>query len=317
MDAGRLAEGDALCRRLVSEYWPLLEEGNAWNYFGWSPKYVPSDTWATRSQWIDFARACLAKDKAGINAHQILLDAGCEGALAPAREFVDEWHRRSAHDPEYYWKILSYLPEEDPLRQEYLGFPPDQLDDPESDISTAPDTSIRSVLMSAGDSRMCRFVAERVTEIFAAEVLDDERAEDYALPRMVELGPRCAEYLSAETIARAREFCLRLLEKDREVSPRREALFEAGEVRCLWLRCDIAYVCHRIGFDDIMQKLRSEDWYWNSMFDSYCESENYTLLTWSLSEKDDVLLERTEHVMTTDAYARVEGAIAWSRMRGI
>jgi len=75
-------------------------------------------------------------------------------------------------------------------------------------------------------------------------------------------------------------------------------------------------LCWKLGWSDVLSHLRGEEWYWKSLTDWYLDSDNTSLLVWSLYLCNDTLLQMAHRVMKSPTQMeQMEGAIAWFRMR--
>jgi hypothetical protein len=316
MDKKQEADGDALARQLIAQYWRDFENGDTWNFHsnpGWGGIwYTRTDAWATREKWLAVARRCIEERSNIRQALEVLLAEGCKEYLPVARRFAEEWNEYGGHDAYRFVDILSHFPPGDPLREQYLGYAsPAEFDDPVHDQELGP---YRLALVAVADEGMCRYLAGEISKVFDTPDPDYELAFGYALPRMSELGRLCKELLSPTVLSNARQWCLAQLEKDKAMIERGERAGDGERER--WVRNAIAPWSWKIGWPDVLERLQDEGWYWSWLFsDSYCDYGNINLLTWSLVRSDDLLKTQALLVMQTNAYLGLGGAIAWSRLR--
>lgn len=327
MNAAEKQRGDDLAQQLIEEYWSNLTNGIGGysDFHDWPLHYTPHDRWATREQWIKVATQCLRNENRVIFALGLLLDEGFTEHLDAAIAFVTKW---APEWDKYYWhsdwltygtpplepaaldNLIKRLPRDHLIRREYLPADnPDELDE-----------EGRRALISVEDEVFCRNLAACIERVFFASELDTDQVEDYALPRMMELGRLCAKYIDPAVMDAAKRFCLDYLEKDREMAPRfRQLLDTKDPPRFLWIYDRIAPLAWRIGWLDILTNLRNEPWYWNkdlwnlggTLDISFMDEEN--LLVWSQYVDNDLLRERALHVMSRQP-RQMDGAIAWVRM---
>jgi hypothetical protein len=314
MNTDEKQEGDMLAECLIQAYWRAFT-GNepTWNFYLSPQHYTPADCWATRAQWIRAAKECVARKTKVLFGLEILLAEGLTEYMPTAIDILAEWERdEDRHDPEYYYAILAHLPHDNQLRRKYLAaYDAD-------DLGKAGRAAL--IAVAVADEALCSQIASRITKIFQARNPDPTDIEESALPAMLELGPLCGRYLAPAVMDAARKFCLDYLQKDRILAPeyaqRHHDLF-AGKIdeRIRWICDDIAYLCWRLGWFDVLSALRDESWYWNSIFNgSHADYENTNLLIWSQYVTNDLLCMRALQVMKTHPYRQLDGAIAWLRM---
>lgn len=315
MDKAKRSEGDALANELIAQYWRDFEAGDTWNYFTYPGRYVAADTWASDDQWRAIAQRFCERNKYLSAAFSILLRFERERYVSEAQEFVRKWHAETAgHDPEYLYDVLKYFPEENPLRHKYLGDSPNVLDAYRD--SNRGCWEERQALISVQDDNLCNFMAERISESLRRSDLSNDEFEEDVLNRMVELGPMCAELVTADLVEIAKVKVYEFLDKDRRVVENNADTKEFSEdERSLWLRDDIGHFASRLNWDDMQLTLRCMKWYWTSQFaESWSDRDNEGLLAWSLRESDELLKRRALWVMKHHQYQPIDGAIAWKRM---
>ncbi len=284
--AGRMAD------TLIVGYWNDFVFGHTWNYHGWPPKYVPGDRWASRDQWIAVARRCIEENTHLLSAYEVLLTEGLTECAADALALAQDWHDSSGHDPEYYYGVLARLPD-CALRRFYLNN--------EDTDEIFEDGATRRALISVEDARTCELVAGRIVHDLSPVTLDAGLVRGAVIPRLAEMGPLCRKYVPEAAMARAKQFCLEGLATDRA----------SGS----WPRGKIAYTAWRVGWHDVLRELEGDAWYWSSTFE--LDSDNCSLLTWSLLVSNDALKARALEVMRTDPSHRIDGAIAWVRLHAV
>lgn len=314
MDKGQKTLGDSLAHDLVKQYWKDFTTGSTWNYYIIPLKYLPSDTWATREQWIKVAKDFIEKETHVLAGLEILLGEGQFEYLPLALDIVKKWDEEVEEaevcEPEYYYDIIKFFPLENIYRRKYFGA---------GDFDWLGEWG-RAALVSVEDVAACKFVAGKINAIFHSENLDEELVENEALPLMVELGRFCNKFLDEKVLDSAKQFCEGFLSKDREIAPyfneiEKGKMPELANDRWIWICDDIAKIAWSIGWFDILEKLGNESWYWTRIFSSrYSDLYNESLLIWSQYLSNDVLRSRAIHVMQTSEYHKLDGAIAWFRM---
>jgi len=61
-----------LADKLIDEYWYKFNHEKIWNYYFMPPKYISSDTWASRKQWLKIARNSVEKNLNVLSGLEIL-----------------------------------------------------------------------------------------------------------------------------------------------------------------------------------------------------------------------------------------------------
>ena len=292
-DDSTLSLGSDLAAALIARYWDDFEAGRIRSYHGRPPRYVPGDRWATRDRWIAAAQRCLDASTYLLGAYEILLAEGLTEYTASALALVQAWHDTSGHDPDRFCRLLAHLPDGH-LRREYLS-------NQDADEILA-DSESRTALLAVGDAHTCELVSERIVRDLSTPALDEAWVRHMVLARLAELGPRCREYLPAAPMARAKRICVEGLSAERASS---------GEDADDWFRRNTAYVAWRVGWHDVLRDLAEDPWYWSGAF--HLDSENDTLLTWSLLLSSNRLKARALDVMRRP-FDGLDGAIAWVRL---
>lgn len=322
MNAAETREGDALSTRWIQDYWDRFTgTGEAWNIYRSPLRYMPQDRWATRDDWINAAKLCLERQTKVLFGLEVLLAEGFAEYMGMAEEMVQEWiDKYNGHDPEYYYDILKHFPPDHPARCKYLSTK-DLIEEQKVFGWYSPfhDDAFRA-LVSVEDKEACTYLAGKVTSAFSAFVPDEDEAESALTPMRV-LGRRCEPYMAPSVMDAAKSFCLAFLEKDREVAPHYLELTSESrpdDRRVLWIRGDISYLSWRVGWYDVLAKLRNEPWYWKDMFGGYRypHMENTELLIWSQYLDDDTLRRQALQLMRSRKRRdeRLDAAIAWVRM---
>ncbi len=311
MDAAMKQEGDALAKELIREYWDIFinATGTTWNFYLQSLRYDPADRWATREQWLDAAKQAIDRKTSVLAGLEIMLAEGHTEYLDLAHEVVAYWRDKlHEHDAYYYYDILKYFPPDDAMRRKYLSF--------ENEYLLSEDNYARTALVSIEDEAVCKQLAKEITHAFTASPLDEQQAECALRFEMRELGRLCQKYLAPEVVKQAKKFCMEFLLKDMEVAPYFRSIpfdYTKPEKRITWIVDDIAVLAWRIGWLDILEDLRNEQWYWDRIYvNSDCDNVN--LLVWSRFARNAQLQAQALTVMRKKGYDRMDGAIAWMRM---
>lgn len=315
MNAAELKEGDRIARELIAGYWDAFcGAGPARNYRFDHLRYLESDTWATREQWIAAARLCVENKTKLLFGLEILLAEGLDEYLPLAQDLIRDWDEQyEGHDPEYYYDLLAQLASDDPMRRKYLsGFDP-------FDLCTWG----RKALILAVDEPGCGKIGAALSSMFTAAEPDANEIEHTGLPLLCDLGPLCGQYVTPAALEAARRFCLDYLARDRAIAPHYRqwyAEFSAGQrdERMHWIFGEIAPIASRLGWFDVLEGLQREPWYWEQLFaHAYSDYESTSLLAWSRHADNEVLRRRAMLVMTNNRFDTLDGAIAWTRMSGV
>lgn len=299
-----------ICNRVVSEYWSDFKAGNTWNYFLDSSKYSNNDEWASMSQWKSAAEFCIENDSNVIQALEVLLAIDSDKYMDLANERIAYWYSGGAHDAYYYFDILSHFPKEDKIREQFLG---------EKEYGTfiesdgwGYNSSARNALLKSDDSSFREFLGDWVSRKLSAEYSLDTM-EDDIFPLLVELGRYSKKYLSDSNIKDAKLFVQEFLDNDKKsVESILNGKIIDYEDRSLWIADNAGYFSWALGWQDIIDQLKTSDWYWASIFsDLWSDEDNKNLVAWSLVHNDQVIRSRALEVIKSGS---VDGAIALMRL---
>lgn len=303
-----------LSDQLIEDYWIEFERGRTWNFYLSSERLVLGDTWKNKNDFTELAIKNIAQGKNILQALEILMVENREFYYSQAEEIISSWYESGANDPNYYFDILVHLDKENIFREYFFGAQNVHLYLSEDD-GTGWCQAARSSLLRVGDEVTCKAIANKITDIFCSENVDEKDIENIGLGFLVEMGELANQYLNSEVIGLAKDFCRSYLEHDERYILEEVELGRKDPNSILWLRNDIAYISWRLGWMDVINELKQTEWYWASIFgEEWSDPNNRELLVWSLYEDNQILRNRCVAVMTSDPYSRIDGAIAWKRI---
>ena len=305
---------DKLSLNIISQYWNDFRAGSTWNLYLSTLQYQKTDSWASVEDWILNAEKCIESSMNITQALEILLVENYDAHVRMAECVVKEWGEQGRHDPHYYYDILALLPKENKIRKaelsnsNFLRFT--------SDDGWGFSIAARKALIRACDNEFLDFISEYINEKLLSKNTSNEQLEEHLIPLIVDLGKGWMDYVKPEGADRLKAFCLNYLERDKQVVNQylngRENF--DGE-REIWIGDNIAHYAYIFGWQDIVEDLKSMDWYWLSVFgDWWDDYENDNLLSWSLMHSDNLLKQRAIYVMELNESKSIDGAIAWERI---
>lgn len=303
---------DQLCQTLIDSYWSEFKAGTTWNYYFLRPKYVESDTWASKEKWLSVSKECIETGTNVLQALEILLDLEYENYIDTAEKIVMDWYNSGAHDSYYYFDIIAKFPQDRPIRKDILSI--DNFEDIYSDDSES--SMARRALILDNDRDFIESLSEYLDKLLARPFISIDIIENRLVPILLELGDLLKQCVSPEHLSKFKSICLEYFEKDKDIVSR----FLNGEpldedTRNIWVGDNLAYWSWMFGWDDVLLILDSEDIYWLAIFsDFWPDYDNNNLLVWSLRKDDQAIANRAIHVMHTHELYKLDGAIAWSRL---
>ncbi len=272
-------ENDILAKNLIDKYWVDFRSGTTWNFYSCGLRRRIGDTWAKTSEWIENAKVCIESNINLIQALEILLVEEKEQYLEVAEHVVSDWYKSGAHDPYYYYQVMAKLPDDNFYRKKYLS--PENYESFIGNDGWGYSDSARKALIEADDESFQEFIGDFINERFKSSKLPFYELEDFILPLFIDLGKKTERYVAKNNNERFKEFCLGYLEKDESLIEKFLNSDIDEDERQIWIGDNIAYYSWALGWDDIINDLKTKDWYWMGLFsDWWDDSENKNLLVW-------------------------------------
>lgn len=311
MNKDRIDWGDLLADEVIKKHKKSIISQPQPNYFLWPIKYCSSDTWATKEWWINTGIKLVDEEIDVLTGLEILLNANRKDYLKRAYVFIEElWNEesQSLYEEDSYYNIIVHFPEGNRIRDSIINYGNmHHLD--ANDL-------LRKALIRINDEKICHYVSMKIIEKIENSLVSEYELENYIMPRLTEFKGLWVNYFQPKHLEFIKLKCLDLLEKDKWVYENKmeKELKEAGE-RNLWIKDVIAYWSWSLNWIEILNSLKTSNWYWNQLNDLFhYDDDNMNFLVWS-NYSDDVLLH-DKSIEMMENYI-IDGAIAWSRMRQV
>jgi hypothetical protein len=317
MDLSNLYSGNdysSLANKLIDEYWYDFEQGKEWSYYFGLSRYVPTDKWASKEQWFRTALHSVENNLNVLEGLAILLDMEKETYLEKAINYVESnWNDKTQclPDADKYYDLIAHFPEQHKIRSYYIDY---------ADLESIDSNGeLRKSLIRIHDEKLCQFISNRICREVEAYYADDEFVnilESYIMPRLIQMGTQSYSYIDQKVMGWLKAKCIEYLDKDRWIVENDKFEYYVNENRrAIWIRDSIAFLAWRLGWTDMIEKIVKEDWYWSCVFEPPFDQDNTNLLVWSLLTNSDILIKQAVTTMINHPYYKVDGAIAWKRIR--
>jgi general stress protein 26 len=174
----------------------------------------------------------------------------------------------------------------------------------------------RQALVRVKDKKFCEFYGSYINDLFESNNFGDETIEDSIIPLLIDFGVLANQYLPSSHLDKVKDFIYKSLSKDKAIVEQAlNGVDNNQDSRKMWVRDNVAYWVWTLGWADILHDLKKQDWYWLSIFSEWWEdSDSNNLLVWSLLHDNEILRNRAIHVMKSDNFKKIDGAIAWKRI---
>lgn len=301
-----------LSKQLKSKYWDDFKSGHAWNYFIIRQKFNDNDSWSTKEEWGNVAKECIDNNKNVLQALEVLLILEYDDYFSIADEVVNKWYKEGGHDDYYYFDIIATFPEEHKIRKKLLN--PSIFKRLMSCDGWGQNSIARQALLRVGDIEFKEYLGEWLNKSIESGI-DDENIENNIIPLLVEFGEIANDYVSINNLNYIKEFAHSYLNKDQMVV---EQLLNSRVLnesqRSIWIADNIAYWSWMLGWQDILESLKSKEWYWAVLFSDFWEdADNNNLVVWSLCHDNVIIKNRAIEIMQKGDINSIDGVIALER----
>ena len=303
---------------IVSYYIDRLKRGDVSLYFRDKYRYHREDKWLSYGEWISIAKEMLSFNE--LDALEILLQSNeRDNYIERADKVLSSWYAHGAYDIEYYQDILILMPKEYHIRKSIIGdyFNFDDIDefDVEKDM-------LVSLLRYSDDDKLKMMYGSYIDKKVLTYKDDYDILEEFVEnSAILEYAPYLDKnYISKETLMRIKDMLLIYLQKDKDMFYKiRAGYIPDEEERTLWVVDYIATISYFLKYYDILEYLKSEDWYWEVLFDEGLMNDIYNnnLLVWSYYMSSDILKKQAMSKLSNRYFDdSIDAIIALSRMKG-
>lgn len=298
-------------KNVIESYKNNFIEGKTYNYYLDTLRFSKQDTWITTDEWVEMAQVCIDRQNNVLQALEILIREKFEQYYPLADKVLSKWYADGGHDVEYYFDILVAMPKEYPIRKEIMGDYSDFL----LDYSSISNASTRKSLVNANDFEFCEIYGTYLDkEVQRCKDNHDELELLIEENYIFDLSKKMYRYIKIDTLNTIKGFLQDYLQKDKEMAYRlMDGYKPISEERRLWIADRIALIAYSIDWTDLIDYLKSQEWYWLLMFDKeygYEDNENINLLVWSQMYYNKHIENRSKELL---AQNRLDGEIALSR----
>ncbi len=287
-------------------------EGYRKNIYIDNIRYLKSDTWITKKEWVKYAQVFINKDIHIVKALEILLSEEFEKYYEYANNFIQDWNKTKDYDyTKEYYNILAFFPKKHPLRIFLNNYNYGTRNNYNSTI-------LRKALIHSGDIDFCKFLANKCNKIIRRNCNNNKNLE--AIINIVsELGTYALKYIKAENLVILKKFVYNYLDKDKQIAYKILNDYPITDKRILWISDNIALIAWSLQWYDILDYLIDEDWYWLFLFEDsgygYYDDKNINLLVWSDYTNNYILRTQAIKIIEeSDVENKIDGVIALSRL---
>lgn len=305
-------------KKIINSYFDNFKNGKKNNYYLDKKRYNANDTWASKDTWVKIAKECIANNQNILQALEILIIEEYNEYYSIADKVLIDWYNGGPNDIEYYHDILAFMPKDYSIRQEMVGDYSDYL----VNYSVGSDTLMRESLIRSKDVEFCKIYGKYLdVEIEKYKDNFEELSLMMDANYIYDLGKDAYKYIGKENLDIVKNMLIKYIQKDKEMALKilNGYVPNIEEEQTLWIIDHAPKVAFYMGWNDILEYLADEAWYWDLLFDSRCiyeDYENTNLLIWSNYTCNNTLKERAYVLMENRlSYMKLDGVIALTRMR--
>jgi len=304
--------------KIVEQYIREFLDGKSYNYYIDSLRYKSSDTWFTKDDWIKIAKECIFGNHNILQALEILIVEEYDKYYSMADKVLTEWYDAGGYDIQYYHDIIAFMPKDYPIRKKIVGDYSDYLEN----YSIGNDTFMRASLIRSNDIEFCNIYGKYLDkEIQRNKDNFDELASMVNANYIFDLGKEVYKYVEKDSLDIVKNMIFEYIQKDKEMALKilDGYMPNIDEEQTLWIIDYVPRIAFCIGWNDVLEYLLYEDWYWLFLFDEdfgYENDNNQNLLIWSQYTKNNTLLHRAKDLFLkeNEFFKRFDGFIALSRL---
>jgi hypothetical protein len=109
-----------MIKTIKDAYIKDFKKGVTHNYYINDMRFVSSDNWIRKKEWIEIAKCCINSKTNILQALEILIVEDFKTFYFFAKNTIEEWYLDDAHDVNNYYNILAFFPKENFLRKKFL-----------------------------------------------------------------------------------------------------------------------------------------------------------------------------------------------------
>jgi len=299
---------------IIEDYFINFKQGNTYSYFFDKIRYIEPDSWISKHKWIDIATSAFKADNHHLQALEILMSENPKEYYAIADEILGQWYSGGAYDLGYYLELLLLMPKNYYIRKAVF----DDYSEFLSNYSTSTDSMIREILIRNNDVDFLKQYGN-----FLNNQIDQNRTNRKKILEMldnnciIDLGKdKLAQYVEEKNISLVRDIVWMALKQDKKNALKLLNDDISEEEQKLFILDIAPKIAFYLGWDDIFEFLKNEDWYWALVFDEIYgyEINNQHLLIWSYYISNPIIESRAKELMKLDFLNQVDGAIALKRI---
>lgn len=208
---------------------------------------------------------------------------------------IDNWYNNGAYDANYYYRLLAYLPFDNPIRKKFLG----NFSELVKSDSWGWNREARLSLINVQDRRFCIFYGQHLNRKIEKNQRNNKNLEKI-VEQLMELGENAYRLIISSNLKIIKKFIMKSLEYDKKIALKRlDGHRFDEEDRVLWICDKVAPLAIILKFDDILEYLKNEAWYWHFLFHDeygYENEENINLLSWNRIYTNDILEKRLAYL---------------------
>ncbi len=293
--------GDLLAEDVIKKHKIAIRKNPQPNYYVWPIKYVKGDTWVSEEWWIATGIELIEKEIDILCGLEIVLRAGKEEYTDKLVQILEPIWAHTC-DPEDWYDYIALLPDNHPIKKDTFDYK--YLE------SINIDKWKRRALMSVKDSRLCKYLSEKIISIVndcSEKEKEAEILEGYIMPRMAEFGKSSGIYFKKCFLNFLKSKCFELLKKNKNF------IQEEQDYKLCYFRKKIAYWSWSLGWHNIMKFLNQDPWYKQYLYVMFRDDHNNdNFLVWSHYIENDFIVKKSIEMMET---CILDGAIAWTRIQ--